>query len=399
MSARSKMAKFSFADILAPLSEKEFFRKYYGQKHLYIPGNHQKFSHILPWDGLNNLLNMTRIWNKDNLVLVLDSTPIASEQYCEPALTSGGQTVMRPVAAKVMGLLKKGATLGLNDIDSLTPELAAVANAIEHSLHAKVQSNLYCSWQQRKAFSPHFDSHDVYAFHLEGEKIWRIYESVMDYPINHPAFKETTTATGRCGEVIDEITLKPGDFLYIPRGCYHDALSSSEATYHIAFGATGFIGLDIFDILKSVALHEEVFRHNFPLQQQGPQALASYCEKLAQQIGSILTNESFQRDLASHQAAYHYPRGGMALPVQPDPVAYHVTSTDIEVIKHQNTYGLKRGNQAVSLPKPYIGPMKWVVTQKNFTRQDLRTAFDDMSIMDIDKFVTDLLKMKVIAEG
>ena len=40
-----------------------------------------------------------------------------------------------------------------------------------------------------KAFGPHFDLHDVFAFHFEGEKVWNIYENIEDCPINHPILR------------------------------------------------------------------------------------------------------------------------------------------------------------------------------------------------------------------
>ena len=45
--------------------------------------------------------------------------------------------------------------------------------------------------QSHQAFGPHCDTHDVFAIHFEGEKVWNIYEKTENNPINHPLFKYT----------------------------------------------------------------------------------------------------------------------------------------------------------------------------------------------------------------
>ena len=45
--------------------------------------------------------------------------------------------------------------------------------------------------------------------------------------------------------LIDQVTLKPGDLLYIPRGQYHDALASKNGAIHVAFGLTYFKPIDL----------------------------------------------------------------------------------------------------------------------------------------------------------
>ena len=45
--------------------------------------------------------------------------------------------------------------------------------------------------QSHQAFAPHYDTHDVFALHCEGEKVWNIYENFEQDPINHPIFKNS----------------------------------------------------------------------------------------------------------------------------------------------------------------------------------------------------------------
>ena len=85
-----------------------------------------------------------------------------------------------------------------------------------------MQSNLYCSRKSRQAFAPHFDLHDVFAVHCEGEKAWRVFEGREELPINHPRFQvPEADRPARMGGLLMEPLLKPGDVLFIPRGWWH----------------------------------------------------------------------------------------------------------------------------------------------------------------------------------
>ena len=104
--------------------------------------------------------------------------------------------------------------------------------------------------QSHQAFGPHFDTHDVFAIHFEGEKVWNIYEKTENNPINHPLFKyNAEERIKKAGRIIDQITLKPGDLLYILRGQYHDALACKNGSIHLTFGLSYFKSIDLMGIM------------------------------------------------------------------------------------------------------------------------------------------------------
>ena len=137
---------------------------------------------------------------------------------------------------------------------------------MERALCGKVQGNLYLSSRRRQGFGAHFDTHDVYAVHVEGTKTWHIYEGRADDPIAHPMFK----TLGRehhekaKGAKLMDVHMEPGDLLYLPRGQYHDALADEGGTMHIAFGITYPIGMDVMTFLFDRVVAEPEFRANLP---------------------------------------------------------------------------------------------------------------------------------------
>ncbi|WP_259781808.1 cupin domain-containing protein [Aestuariispira ectoiniformans] len=390
----------TFADIIAPISEEEFFASYYDKKPLYIPGQLEKFGHIMNWDALNRILNMSAYWSTATLQLVKDRERIPAAAYCETALGSTGQSTMRPNAKKVTDHLHAGASLVLNDIDTLTPEVAAVADALEKTLNGKAQSNLYCSWKQRQAFFSHFDTHDVYALHFEGEKTWRIYENRMPHPIRHSRFTSTGPDFDRenRGEVMMEITMKPGDFLYLPRGWYHDALASSSGTVHIAFGVTQVIGLDFVQAMTDVVVNDELFRKNFPRLEDGRNAVKKRIAALAEKFAKMAKDDQIIDAMTQFITDYHYDRGGFALPIESREIHFKTTDSSFNVQKNGPQKILVGRKGAVPIPPAIQDPVLWIVEKGNFARSDFTMAFSSLGIDALDNILADMKNMGIIAE-
>ena len=241
---------FSFDAIMAPLGAERFFAEYEGKKPLHLKGTADKFAEVMTWGKLNDLLGQATIWSQHSLQLVLDKDPIPAARYAAPAAGRDGGQVLRPDPDKVKDFLRRGATMVANDIDHLSPGLTAFADAMEQALCGKVQGNLYLSSRRRQGFGAHFDTHDVYAVHVEGTKTWHVYEGRADDPIAHPMFK----TLGRehhekaKGAKLMDVHMEPGDLLYLPRGQYHDALADEGGTIHIAFGITYPIGMDVMTL-------------------------------------------------------------------------------------------------------------------------------------------------------
>ncbi|MEN9498878.1 MAG: hypothetical protein RIS83_697, partial [Pseudomonadota bacterium] len=121
----------TLADLLAPLTPERFFAEYYDRQPLHLPGAAEKFAPVLDWAGINRLLGMTHIWSERSLKLVLDSTTIPPAQYSQSAMSRDGATTLQPITAKVQEWVARGASVVMNDVDSLTPGLADVSAALE----------------------------------------------------------------------------------------------------------------------------------------------------------------------------------------------------------------------------------------------------------------------------
>lgn len=393
----------SFADLISPVTEETFFAEYYDKKPLHIPGSADKLKGLMEWETLTRLLNMSAIWSEQSLKLVIDREGIPASAYCEPAEDRAGNMVLRPNAAKVMDILKQGATLVANDIDTLTTELCGTSDALEKTFDAKVQVNLYCSWRQRQAFNSHFDTHDVFALHTEGEKVWRVYSTRMPHSVRHArhrneAYDDSTHEKQR-GPVLMEVKMTPGDFLYLPRGWYHDALAASGGTVHMAFGVTSVIGFDTIAALGDFAIEDEAFRLNLPRTALGKEDLAKVLADLGDRLKDLARKPEFVDAVHTHQKQFRTPRMGFDLPVDIEEKHFSLSSGDFKVVKQQGQPILASPRGGVPIPPGRERLVSWVLNNRNFERGAFLDAHTAISVSDLDRFLLDLISMGVLVEA
>ena len=159
----------SFARLLDPVAPETFFAEVHHRKPLHVPGGADKFASVMSWDILNEMLAMD-VWDANTLALVLDRQRVPPASYSRTVQNRNQRQILQPDAGKVVALIGRGASLVLNNIETLHPGCLAVAETIGRRLGAKVSANLYCSQQQHQAFDSHCDRHDVFALHVVGKK-------------------------------------------------------------------------------------------------------------------------------------------------------------------------------------------------------------------------------------
>lgn len=396
--------QLTFADLLAPLTPERFFADYHGREVLHVAGAADKFAAVMSWAKLNALLDMTGVWSSHSFAMALDGIMVPARDYCQPAIDRAtGANVMQPDAERVTSLVQRGASLVLNDIDTLNPGLAAVARTLESTLECRSQANLYCSSRAHPAFATHFDNHDVYALHVEGEKLWRIYRGRLDNPINHPMFQGQPPSfhDQAKGAVAQEILLKPGDLLYIPRGTYHDALARTAGSVHVSFSAMTPIGLDFVSGLFERAVHDSLFRADVPRRHLpgGDAAFDRHMQALAERLAAIASEPATVQAFRQFQDHFRYRRGGFDLsPVMFESRAYRVGS-GFAVVQHGKAWVLTKGNQSTAIPAGQEQVVSWILAHESFTADELTAAVSGVSEAEGAEIIAALETMGVIARA
>lgn len=145
-----------------------------------------------------------------------------------------------------------------NIVDSWDP-LLDHCTLLDQDLLCPVGANVYVTPPYAQGFAPHYDTHDVFILQIHGSKQWRIYEnpdpvtlplgSQKGLPFNYEALVP-----------IYDVEVQPGDFIYIPRGYIHEAVTSDEISAHVTLGAyTTTWAKMLLDLIRHLAIDEPVF--------------------------------------------------------------------------------------------------------------------------------------------
>lgn len=304
----------SFEDLLAPLTPDEFVAEYRDRKPLLVRGRPDKFAGVLSWDEINRLLNMSRIWSHHTLSLFLDGVAVPPQEYCRLVTRDGGGMISRPDARMMRRFIQQGASVIMNDIDTLSPGLSSIVMALQAGGYPGAWANAYISWKERRAFKVHGDTHDVWVVQVEGHKTWNIWQNRSPWPTDEhgrriPSHEEDVDK----GELLHEWVLGPGDLLYLPWGWFHDALASSDASVHITYGVHPVNGLDLAKLLMERMLEDPDFRQPMPWQDGTEEAralLAEHAARLGDKLAGMCRSAIILDGLQGVVAGHHRYFGG-----------------------------------------------------------------------------------------
>ena len=110
------------------------------------------------------------------------------------------------------------------------------------ALGKPVRANAYFTPPRAQGLEPHYDDHDVLVLQISGTKRWRIHHEVKwpRRPMAEALPREYLKAQPM------ELTLAPGDVLYLPRGFVHEAAALDSASLHLTLSLHAATWADVF---------------------------------------------------------------------------------------------------------------------------------------------------------
>ena len=377
-----------FSDLIAPILVKDFADVIEAKSHFYIQGPDDKFSNVASWEMINRLLERTALWDSRLLTLAKDGPTFDAEQYCRADTDVDGHAIMRPVPSLIRKHLKDGATLVLNNTDTLTPELAAVSACLRLRFGAQVKCNIYCSWQESQGFATHFDGRDVFVLHIAGKKSWNLYDGFYELPMGDSPYifrlghEENERLKGSC---IEHVEMTPGDLLYIPRGQYHDAIASSEASLHLTFGVVPMLGINAMNMIQASVVNEPLFNEPLP-HFDDPKVLKAHIDRLADRLSQML---------ASPETSVKVRESQESVAMQDFSAAYGLPHTgNIATFKVFHDQSIEHGAKGSNL----VAASEWVAERDYFTDQELAAAFPRLKPTDIVRVIEELITANQIIQ-
>ena len=161
--------------------------------------------------------------------------------------------------ARVAEAFDAGATLVVQGLHHWWPALATFCRSLEASLGHPAQANAYYTPRSAQGLPVHHDTHDVFCLQIAGEKRWLVYEPVWELPLKHQRYD---AKLGAPGEPVLDVTLQPGDTLYLPRGWLHEAKTSGAESLHLTIGTNVYSWLDAFKAALDECADDPDFRRS-----------------------------------------------------------------------------------------------------------------------------------------
>ena len=384
---------------------KEIFKEPLGNNHFFSNNFRKKYLHkrefindansVVSLEILDDMLSKSNIWNNKNFKMMLDQKTLNFNDYSSLSIDITGSN-NRPDVDKVQKLVSKGASIILNDIEKYNTNLLKISDELQRLTQGRCQGNLYFSMASHKAFGPHFDLHDVFAFHFEGEKLWNIYENIEDSPINHHFFHiSSEERIKRAGKLVEQVTLKPGDLLYIPRGQYHDALASKNGAIHVAFGLTYFKPIDLMSSLWEKFILNDFMRQDIQLN-PNKNDLKEILDKFSKEMADIITSEDTLEILNTNINNWPYKIKEYSIKsLVLEGIRYDVDKS-VRFEKKDDKSFLISGKNSVEVPKQYCDLTQYILDREFVTDRLILTEFKNTSKEIITECIENLTNMKVL---
>ena len=249
----------SFEWLIDPIVPTTFFAEFYERKPLLVETQQRsKFESLLSIDAIDQYLSTTTPCISD--VFLIDAArELKPEDYSFPNSEPPGRIDL-PRAYQLFGA---GATISLSQLHERLAPLAALCRAVEKTFSSHFQTNVYLSPPHAQGFKTHFDSHDVFVLQVSGSKLWTLYDTAIVLPLRGQVFDPDKHTPGLPTR---EFTLHAGDLFYCPRGLYHSARSTDEASLHITLGLIGKTWADVMiEAVSAACLASPTFRANLPV--------------------------------------------------------------------------------------------------------------------------------------
>ncbi len=190
--------------------------------------------------------------------------------------------------------INKGAAVVLEGIDVLDANINEFVARLDDSLPCVLaNAEVFFSQQDNEAYEGHCDADDVLVVHLDGKKTWQLFT-----PQQRRYADIQNLNDQQLGPVMQEVSMRPGDALYLRAGVPHRCVTTAPFSLHMSF--------DLVDSAPRVA----------DITNEATNQYAKACElpyeplsNVVDRYVSILKSDEFQ---AALKEATQYKRGEIA---------------------------------------------------------------------------------------
>ncbi|MEZ4736550.1 MAG: cupin domain-containing protein [Caldilineaceae bacterium] len=259
---RANAPIFDFQKTIAPIPLDDFLLSYWEQQPLIVQRNAPDYYHELLTiaDIDYAITNMALRYPAFRVVKYGEQIPI--ESY-----TKTVESRMEPIPGvldidQVLKLYGDGATVVIQGMQRYWQPLAAFCDRMGKTLSAQFKTNIYLTPPNAQGFDTHWDNHDVMVLQIAGRKHWRIYDAPVVLP-DQPD-ERYDARQYPLGDPTHDFVLEAGDFIYLPRGYIHEALTADQGSLHITVGIHHLVWRRLLQELLEQGDNERLVREALP---------------------------------------------------------------------------------------------------------------------------------------
>lgn len=247
------------SEILSPISLGKFKENYWENEFLIIKRDDENYySSLFTFQEFDRILNHS-VASGESVSVVRNAEKFEKKNFVDYQKLDGRINLNQLYASYADGY-----SIVVNGVHQYNEGINNLVNSLRIDLSANIGANMYLTPANQKAFASHYDTHDVFVLQLHGEKKWNIYENSQFEipPVNSPQpnFRKEELTLAK------EVTLKAGDFMYLPRGVPHDAYTEDQSSLHITIGVYPIQWMDFFQKFIQIIGYKEIeLRKSLPL--------------------------------------------------------------------------------------------------------------------------------------
>jgi ribosomal protein L16 Arg81 hydroxylase len=286
------MKTFTFEDLVG--DEEVFFSDYFNKKPLIRRGAlHRDVHRLLSVRGLDDVIALEAV-HPSYLRIAKDGKGVPHKAYTRTVTSPGAPLVEAVVADKVYELFRAGGTITWNAVNHFLPSVRGLLDSITDTLACKGEVVAFLTPARQDGYAPHHDPVDVFVVQIEGSKAWRLWDTPRIRDGSPMTFSES-----QLGDPAAEVTLHPGDVLYMPYNTPHAAAARDQVSLHLSITVEPRRWRDLVHETVDVLVQDAHF-HDFPhldgaLAPEAALDLADRLRRLSEQLAAIDPAAEVQR--------------------------------------------------------------------------------------------------------
>jgi ribosomal protein L16 Arg81 hydroxylase len=167
-------------------------------------------------------------------------------------------------------------------------------------LSEAIGANVYLTPPGSQGFDIHYDNHCVLVVQLSGTKKWNVFNPLDKLPV---ARCTKSIAIEQLDRPLMDVTLQPGDVLYIPRGFPHFAVCNEQSSLHLTLSIRTITWADV---IYGACLDDASFRKSVRQNtRNGSSSQKHYEEKLISRLTQMKVEDFISNRRIENRSMLH----------------------------------------------------------------------------------------------